>query len=499
MTVNSARCRKPAQSAALAAADAPLRAWLGRGTILVLAMAGGGCDRTAANANSRPLVLLVSGDTAGWIVPCGCTSNQSGGLPRRGSYVGQLRQSADVVLVDVGGAPGGTQPYDRERFEAILRGELAMDLSAHNLGTAEARLGAAYLREIAGRLKVPFVSANLRDAAGHEIAPAARIVETGGQRIAIVGVIGEQLGAEKLNAGGLSVLPPQRAVLDAIEHLPAKCDAVVVLAYAAEQELTDLAKALPEVDMVLGGPTGQAVQPHRVGRVLVASATNKGKFLAQLPLGDRVPGATPQSRPNETTGALPQAPVTQPNGELVEMSEHLADDPAQRANLDRFYKRLAERDFLPSETSFVAQQPATFPPGYRLAGTESCRTCHRVDAEHWEKTSHAHAWQTLVAKGTHVDASCQQCHTNGYGLPGGFESPRRTAALVNVGCESCHGPSRAHAADPHQPTAWAGAAANRCVTCHDAENSPRFAYETYWPRIEHGTKANSPATSKTKE
>src|SRR3990172_11014673 len=33
------------------------------------------------------LVLVVSGDTAGWIVPCGCASNQSGGLPRRGSFV----------------------------------------------------------------------------------------------------------------------------------------------------------------------------------------------------------------------------------------------------------------------------------------------------------------------------------------------------------------------------------------------------------------------------
>jgi len=28
-----------------------------------------------------PLAVIVSGDTAGWIMPCGCTANQSGGLP----------------------------------------------------------------------------------------------------------------------------------------------------------------------------------------------------------------------------------------------------------------------------------------------------------------------------------------------------------------------------------------------------------------------------------
>ena len=72
----------------------------------------------------RPLVVVVSGDTAGWIVPCGCTSNQSGGLPRRAAYVEGLREQAEVILADVGGAPHGTSPYDRAKFEAILRGEL---------------------------------------------------------------------------------------------------------------------------------------------------------------------------------------------------------------------------------------------------------------------------------------------------------------------------------------------------------------------------------------
>src|SRR3954447_12924594 len=94
------------------------------------------------------LTLLVSGDTAGWIVPCGCTANQSGGLPRRGSYVESLHASAAVILADAGGAPGGTSDYHRVKFEAILRGEGGMGLVAHNLGGPEAALGADYLRRV---------------------------------------------------------------------------------------------------------------------------------------------------------------------------------------------------------------------------------------------------------------------------------------------------------------------------------------------------------------
>ena len=40
-----------------------------------------------------------------------------------------------------------------------------MGLAAHNLGGPEAALGADYLRRVGAKLDVPFVSANLRDAA----------------------------------------------------------------------------------------------------------------------------------------------------------------------------------------------------------------------------------------------------------------------------------------------------------------------------------------------
>ena len=72
---------------------------------LLCVAAAGGC-RPASHDDGRPLTLVLSGDTAGWLVPCGCTSNQSGGLLRRGSYVRQLRGQGHVLVADVGGAHG---------------------------------------------------------------------------------------------------------------------------------------------------------------------------------------------------------------------------------------------------------------------------------------------------------------------------------------------------------------------------------------------------------
>lgn len=92
-------------------------------------------------------MVVVSGDTSGWIVPCGCTTNQSDGLVRRGAYLHDLRQQADVIYLDVGGAPSGTAEYDIAKSQAILDGQQVMGLALHNLGEAEVALGAAQLQK----------------------------------------------------------------------------------------------------------------------------------------------------------------------------------------------------------------------------------------------------------------------------------------------------------------------------------------------------------------
>jgi hypothetical protein len=128
--------------------------------------------------------------------------------------------------------------------------------------------------------------------------------------------------------------------------------------------------------------------------------------------------------------------------------------------------------------------PAGLPGDYRLAGNAACVGCHKGDTATWQHSHHGHAWQTLVGRGSHVDPYCLQCHSTGYGLPGGFESARRSPQLGSVGCESCHGPGLAHRRDPKVRTPFA--ARDQCGRCHDPENSPRFAFADYWQQIRHG-------------
>lgn len=445
---------------------------------LLCQAAAAGCNQDGVTQTNRPsspehrqLAILVSGDTAGWIVPCGCTSNQSGGLLRRGTFVRQAREQYQVVLLDAGGAPAGSSPYEKAKFEAIVNGETQMGVAAHNLGGPEAALGADYLRRAVAEGKAPFISANLSDGQGTPIAEAYRIVAAGGRRIAIVGVLSQDYATPELR-----ISEPRAAVLAVREAIREPFDWLVVLAYLPEEELREFAASLPEADLVIGGPTGQSIAPTPVGPALLASATNKGKFLVSLlaPDGKR---------------------RVRWEGSVAEMTAELPDDAAQQRNLDDFRAKLAELDLTAVESGLTGMTLGQLPASYRVAGSEACRDCHAKDWDVWQASTHAHGWESLVRQGAHVDSYCQQCHSTGFGLPGGFASARRSPQRVGIGCESCHGPSSAHAETPTLRTPWT--ARDRCLQCHDRENSPEFEFAAYWESIVHGESASAaePAAS----
>jgi 2',3'-cyclic-nucleotide 2'-phosphodiesterase (5'-nucleotidase family) len=377
--------------------------------------------------------------------------------------VNGLRTSSDVILADAGGAAGGDSEYHKVKFEAILTGEHEMGIAAHNIGRSEASFGSAYLRDVAKRLSVPLISANVRDGGdGEPVAESSRVVTAGGRRVLIVGVM-----SPKFATSSVQVSEPKQAVLGAAAAKKGSYDSLVVLAYLPQDELEQLAASLPEADAVIGGPTGQAMAPRKIGPTLLAAATNKGKFLIEL------------SSASGSAGAW--------DGTVVEMSASYADDPAQQAGVKTYLAALEQKDFNATQTGLGLPLPPSVPADYKITGSAACVSCHQTDDSVWAHSKHAHAWETIRAKGFHVDSYCQSCHTTGFGLPGGFATRADAKSLGGVGCENCHGPSLAHVKNP-KTARTTFAAADQCVRCHDHENSPTFAYPVYWARVQHGTK-----------
>lgn len=86
-------------------------------------------------------------------------------------------------------------------------------------------------------------------------------------------------------------------------------------------------------------------------------------------------------------------------------------------------------------------------------GSDACKKCHFKEHKSWTAEKHANAWSTLAekyhdpAQKDETGTSCVACHSTGYGHGdrGGFVDLATTPNMVNVGCESCHGPGSLHA------------------------------------------------------
>jgi len=86
-------------------------------------------------------------------------------------------------------------------------------------------------------------------------------------------------------------------------------------------------------------------------------------------------------------------------------------------------------------------------------GAKACRKCHMKQHRSWKKMDHAKAWDILPEKyrdpgqkDEATDKACISCHVTGWGEGdrGGFVDAEKSAHLLGVQCEVCHGAGSKH-------------------------------------------------------
>jgi hypothetical protein len=168
----------------------------------------------------------------------------------------------------------------------------------------------------------------------------------------------------------------------------------------------------------------------------------------------------------------------------------------------------------------ITAQP--HPSGRTFVGSDACADCHPGDYDIWKDGHdgkggpHWHATETLVHPGERTevprnfDPECISCHVVGwnpqkyYPYESGYVGLEETPDKHDVGCENCHGPASAHVAAElgdidatddelkkyqEEMRLPLERAEQKCLECHDLDNSPAFqepgAFERYWEKIKH--------------
>lgn len=432
-----------------------------------------GCGRPVPPA-SLNLPVYFTCDTDGRLEPCGCFTGQFGGLTRLKTVL-DAEAPDDALRVDVGDAIGGHADFDLIEYRYILNAFAAMKYDALNAGQQEAQFTAAQLRAIKQNSPVPILSANLLDQTSRQpIFDSCRVVRRGAFRIGIIGVL-DPRGMKQKPGAGLVVGDMNSAIERCLAELRGKTDMVILLAFTDEATLTQLAQQFYECQVILGGKVSQPAQElTRSNRSLIYFVTNESRALGILHL-QLTPGAPPQAAGNEIrllTDKIPQ------NAAFQKLMQSYREEVR--------HARLAVDD--PNHLS------ADMVPGVRTvatyAGTEQCLACHQTAAAIWTASAHAHAFATLIARNADADPKCIGCHTVGFGEPSGYRREFGARRLVDVGCESCHGPGSLHVrqmeGDRSVNFTFRPLDAGDCLKCHHGEFSRPFDWNEFWPLIKHG-------------
>ena len=413
------------------------------------------------DSRERELTIIYSGNLNGELEPCGCAAETNqGGIKRRATMVKQLRaEKPDLFLFSSGGLLTSNNPQDRLTGEYVLKGLATMDYDAIGVQWSDLAFGPDFLAGV----KLPWVASNRP---GDEF-QAMRMVERDGVSLAFFAWLDPKTSPEKQMMGAeKSVNSDTRAITQAMAKAKGDGNLTVLSTTLSLEEVRE-SISLDEVDILMIRPLNEKYgKPQRIGNTVVLHPGTRGMRLGRLDIN--VKG---NSR------------ITDFSFEVIRMPAAVPDDPELEAWYLEYLKR-GKEDFM--KRSRIRRGRVTGSSPYK--GGEACKRCHAVAYDVWAKSKHAGAYERLKSVNKGYDPNCIVCHTVGFEKPGGFADPVATAHLINVQCESCHGPSRAHAVSKGvKPVGNAGWPPEKiCKQCHVGSHSPSFEFERYWPEIEHG-------------
>ena len=416
------------------------------------------------SGHNDTVTLIFSGAELGYLEPCGCSEGQLGGIARRDSFLQQFQVNGNVIVPIANG--NLIQDVSRQSEIKADIGFFAladMGYIAYNIGENDLQLGTTLLTALSEQNDLPLVSANLYQGTSPVFTPyLLHTVQLpkGTIKITIVGFISPNYAIYAENAD-MRIQEPNTVLKALMPELTENADVIVCLFNGTEVEASKIQDNFPMLDVVVvsNDKTETLLSPVLSDRQLVNTST-KGKSICSVKIYLDITGN----------------PIVEDSQQHL-LDEHIPDSQRMTDLLALYQQMVADEKLTDS-----GQQDT----GYQFVGSATCKTCHIDEWTSWKATKHSHAYHTLEVAGHETDPDCLTCHTVGFGFSSGFLSVEETPNHLDVGCENCHGAGSAHIRDSNPTSTDYGTVTEAtCLTCHRIENSPKFDFNNYFPKIVH--------------
>jgi len=208
---------------------------------------------STAFAEKHRLFILHTNDIHGHI-----EATDKGGLTRVAALIQLFRElfPGQVVLLDAGDTSLGTALSGTYFGKPTAEVMAYLNYDAISLGNHEFTWGKTKMRALTDTLDAPVLCANLVSADGSPPPyPSHTVVTRNGVKLAIVGLVAPDTyrRVHPEATQGWEFLPPETAVRTVMPSLPRDYDALICLNHIGVDKDRLLARAVPEIDLIVGG------------------------------------------------------------------------------------------------------------------------------------------------------------------------------------------------------------------------------------------------------
>lgn len=433
------------------------------------------------------LVFVLSGQSHGYLQPCGCSHPQYGGLARRMQFLNWLKsRNWPTLAVELGDmvAAKGQQDQVLLKYDAFMKALDRMGYAAVTLGKHEYLLPVSRaLGQYALNHPTPrTVVTNLGNTDEGQLFHALNvrrheIVDRGGFKVGILAAVGPALAEEILKGlppgekrdvqfldnrtaltQGLAELAKQKTQLGILLYQGTPAEATKAAAFAWKLHQDNPGWPYLHAILCLDEASEPPSQPQRIDGIptQIITVGHKGRYVGAL-------GVYRKDRNLELRYQLVRlGPEFEPTAADEKTNPVLGV-------MEEYARQVRARDLLGKVTRSPHRVQVDQRAGKAsYVGSERCADCHAHAYKIWEASRHSHAYDTLVEATLpslrQYDPECVVCHVVGLQHPTGFgDAPADASARVkerhdlklrHVGCESCHGPAGAHVNNPTDATLY---------------------------------------------
>ena len=283
-----------------------------------------------------------------------------GGLARRAGKIKEIREThRNVLVLDCGDTFLGKKNVPELRAEAVLSGMNLMKYDAINVADGELSLGTEFFQNIAGKLSVPFISANIVSEKSNlsEIKPYI-LKDYGAFRVGITGVTPSVFfDTVALKKDGIVVKNYVKALKELMPELRKKADIIIFLSHLGYKGTLDLFRfnQISGIDVAIAGHGRKLLnKPEEINGTIVVQSSMGGEYLGKLVVSIG-PDRTIQQYDGEVVALTEDIPVDKKVGEIMEEFKKKKHKTEETARNEKKRKKL-----LKEQTKYLKMAPQEF-------------------------------------------------------------------------------------------------------------------------------------------